>query len=518
MVPSLLRTLLLGSIVSTTSARTTPAIECSALEPPSIAGAEITAFSALITSDFGLEVCNINLNLRHNGANDSVRIQTLLPINGYNGRFLGAGGGGLTAGWFDEMLAFHIGDGFAVAATDAGVDVPVLPSLPPEAIPQLVMNFAFLSVHEMTVASKWLVEQFYGEPVTHSYWSGCSMGGRQGLIEAQSYPGDYDGILVSSPVADWPRFTVASLWLYLVQVREDTYPEPCVWDGITRAAVEACDDLDGIRDSLISNPLACDFDAHDVVGKTVCEDTIVTETMAKLWNEVTAGPSKPDGSRAWYGFPPGTNLTVATTPVAFDHTNKWTAFMVERVGFAFDEHTIAADELHERIELSNQLYGKAFRTDEVSLAAFRDAGGKMVVWHGMADSIVQPQDILAYRQRVQDDLAGRTSGTDPLAWQGADPVQEALHNPHHEADDEKSDLHDFMRLFTAPGVEHCRGGQGAVPTDALGQLMRWVEEGVKPETLKAKGEVGQRELCLWPETLRYKGEGDVAEASSWTCV
>ena len=345
------------------------------------------------------------------------------------------------------------------------------------------------------------------------------MGGRQGLIEAQRYPGDYDGILSSSPVADWPRFTVASLWPYLVQVREEAFPEPCVWDGITKAAIAACDDLDGVSDHLISNPLACDFDALDLVGETVCTDTTVTETMAKLWNEVTAGPIGPDGSRAWYGFPPGTDLTVATTAETFDNTNKWTAFMVERVGFALNEHTIPADKLYERIDLANQPYGRAFATDEVSLKHFKEAGGKMIIWHGMTDSIVQPQDILAYRQRVEDDLISRTAGTEPFAWQDADPVQEVLHNPHDGAStDKQSSLHDFFRLFTAPGVEHCRGGTGAVPMNALGQLIKWVEEGVAPETLAASGEVGERELCLWPETLRYRGEGDLKKASSWVCV
>lgn len=467
------------------------ACSCSTLEPPEIEGFEVTDFSAVKTDKFGPIVCDVNIYLTHGDANDTVRVQTLLPLQGlYNGRFRAVGGGGLDAGWFDDRLAENIEDGYVVAATDAGLDPASDWLNQPDLVQQLLVNFVYLSIHEMTLVGKALAEQLYGEPPSYSYFTACSNGGRQGLAGAQRYPEDYDGVLAVAPVSDFPRFSAGSMWPYLVQVRENTFPEFCVWDAITDKAIDAC----AGPDRMISDPLNCDFDATSLVGETVCEDVTITETIAKLWKEVTAGPTNPDGSRAWFGYPAGTNLTNVASPGWFEYGSWLVRNFVEQIpdGEKFDENTIPADELYLRIERADRLFGQLFMTDNVDLTSFRDAGGKLLSWHGLADETVPPQLTHQYRERV-------------------------LSNLDDDNEDESSSGTDFFRFFEAPGVRHCRGGQGAVPTRDLQQLVDWVENDNAPETLEASGVVGDRELCLWPGLLTYTGDGDLAEASSWTC-
>jgi pimeloyl-ACP methyl ester carboxylesterase len=402
------------------------------------------------------------------------------------------GGGGLEVGWFEDRLAANIEDGCVVAATDGGL-IPEADWSIPSVAQQLLVNFAYLSIHEMTLVGKALAEQLYGGPVSYSYFTACSNGGRQGLMAAQKYPEDYNGVLAVAPVADWPRWSPASMWANLVQVREDNFLDVCVWDSITARAIETCDADDGGEDGIIGDPLDCEFDASSMLGETVCDNVVITETIAKIWNDVTAGPTNPDGSSAWFGFPPGSNLTNLASKDFWWDATWWTINFVEQFE-DFDESTIPAGDLHIYIEKSSQLYGELFMTDEIDLNPFRKAGGKLLSWHGLADETVPPQIAIQYRER-------------------------ALAAVDYEDDNDQEDGagNDFFRFFAAPGVRHCRGGQGAVPTRDLQQLVEWVEEGKAPERLEASGVVGDRELCLWPGKLTYTGQGDLADASSWTC-
>jgi hypothetical protein len=487
----LLTFITLASFATASTTRTIdPVVKCSCLIPPEIEGAEVIGFSAHKTNRWGLEVCNVNINLTHGSSGDHVRVQTLLPIDGYSGRLVGVGGGGLNEIRFDDLLAEHLPGGFAAVTTDAGfLSHAELMEMRVEEFEQLMKNLAYVSTHDLTLVGKALAKQFYGVDVEYAYWNGCSMKGRPGLVEAQRYPEDYDGIYAYSPVVDWPRFSVSSIWPHLIQHRYNLWPETCIWTGITNMAIEACDHLDGAIDGVIGNPLDCGFKAMSIIGQTVCSDTVVTETMAKVWDEVSGGPTNPDGSNAWFGYPVGTNMTRLVAREGFPLLSWFTALFVEGITpkeMTLD--TIPADELYLRIEKADRLYSKLFSTNNVDLTQFRDAGGKLLVWHGWSDGTISAEDSINYQRRVQENLEG-----------GAD-------------------VEDFFRLFIAPGVDHCRDGNGALPTRAMQQLIDWVESGLEPETLDARGPAGERDLCIWPNQLVYSGEGNVSEASSWTCV
>ncbi|KAL2686962.1 hypothetical protein Neosp_004509 [[Neocosmospora] mangrovei] len=463
-----------------------PVVSCTSLQAPEVPGATVLNLSAKEITSNGVKVCDVNVYITHGDAADKVRIQTYLPLKEYKGRFQGLGGGGMVAGNFDEALSGPAGQGFATGSTDAGRPNAKIADDTWAGDDQLLRNFAYLSVHEMTVVGKSLAAQFYGQPVDYSYWNGCSNGGRQGYEEVQRYPGDYDGVLANAPGVNWDRFLVADLFPYLVEVWEREFPPVCVWETITAASISACDELDGGKDGVINDPFQCKFDARSTVGDTACNTTI-TEKHARMWNRITEGPRDPNNSQLWGGLIPGTNFTSLAASRPFAIARAWFAGFVE--GNAnFSIANIGRDAFLTQFYKSQAKFKCVMGADNPDISAFRDAGGKLLTWHGLVDQLIPVYGTIDYRLRVEGHLGGNEA------------------------------VNSFYRFFLAPGVDHCGLGIGAEPTDPLQQLMDWVENGTAPEVMPATGEVGQRNLCLFPKKLRYTGDGDHADASSWACV
>ncbi|KAI1374930.1 feruloyl esterase B [Hypoxylon crocopeplum] len=463
-----------------------PVKACTALQAPKVEGAVVKRLTATEKTSAGVVVCDVNVYLTHGTAADTVRIQTYLPLHNYTGRFQGLGGGGMVAGVFDEALALTAGQGYAVGSTDAGRANATMTDATWAGNEQLLINFAYLSVHEMTVVGKALAAQFYGVPVEYSYWNGCSNGGRQGYEEAQRYPGDYDGVLANAPGINWDRFLVADLHPFLVEVKNNVYPPKCVWETITAEAVKACDMLDGGRDGVINLPHLCRYNGRAAIGKDAC-GTPITDIHADMWNEITRGPLDPAGNPVWAGRLPGTNLNETAGAQPFVVSMTWTASFVE-FNSSFDVSTIPFDKLYAEVAKSEVLYRPIMGGDNPDLSGFRDAGGKLLTWHGLVDQILYPFGTTNYRLRVEKRLGGNAA------------------------------VNDFYRLFMAPGVQHCGGGIGAQPIDPLSLLVDWVEKDKAPKVMPASGDIGTRNLCLFPKNLIYSGKGDLANASSWICL
>jgi hypothetical protein len=275
------------------------------------------------------------------------------------------------------------------------------------------------------------------------------------------------------------------------------YPPSCVLAAITSAAVDECDDLDGIKDGVISALSLCKFDPASTIGQNVdCNGTSLTiskldaEVVSAIWQ----GPQASNGSALWYGLNRGAELdglggTACTSvtectgtpmPVSSDYITRWvlqepsfnlTALTQKDFARIF---TFSVDQYHDLIGTSNP-----------DLSAFRQAGGKMITWHGLADPLIFPQGTANYYQRV-----------------------EAL----------DAEVRDYYRFFEAPGVGHCGMGTGEIPSDPFDAVVAWVENGTAPETLAAVSDDGSRtrNLCLYPLLSVFKG-GDPADASSFVC-
>ncbi|MFC0113895.1 tannase/feruloyl esterase family alpha/beta hydrolase [Kibdelosporangium aridum] len=431
--------------------------------------------------------CAVTVTLTHPGVGDKVAVKVWLPLSGWTGRFQGLGGGGYSMGGWDADLATQVKLGYAVATTDGGVEAnPMSPASwaldeNGNVNKELLTNFASRSLHDMAVVGKAVTNQYYGRAPKYSYWNGCSTGGRQGMENAQSFPDDYDGINAAAPAINWDRFVVANLWAQVVQNEERNRLTSCELDAFEKAAVDACDKIDGVADRVINDPRTCRYNPADLVGtKIVCEGHELTispadaEVVRKIW----------DGPRGWFGFNKGADLEWTAGPVPFEISATWVQYFIKQ-NPRFDVTKMSYAEYYRTFVASQVRYNSIIGADDPDLSAFRKSGGKIVTWHGTDDALIPYQGTVDYRERV----ARRTGN-----------------------------VNDFYRVFLAPGADHCFGGPGAVPIDPLAAVVDWVEKGKAPQTLPARTADGtaSRNLCLYPLVPKYIG-GDPNSADSFTC-
>ncbi len=446
--------------------------------------------------------CRVAAALTHPPAGDRIRVFIGLPITGWNGRFQGVGGGGFSGGNPNGVLA-PVAEGYAAGATDTGHEGGS-GSFALDANGRLnwllIRDNAYLGIHEMTLAGKALVEAFYGAAPRHSYFNGCSTGGRQGLAEAQRYPADYDGILSGAPAINWTKLLAESMWGQLAMLQSGDFLPQCKFAAAQAAAVAACDADDGVKDGVIDDPRSCTFDPKQLVGTSAGQCGAFTEADAEVIRKIWQGPRRQDGSFLWYGLPRGgdfmamsgtggTPLTGRPNSIPLDWMR---SFLNQNPQWDWTGLTAASYEHF--VDQSVEEFSTVFATDNPDLSAFRDRGGKIVLWHGWADDMIPTEGSIDYYQRVQRQMGG------------AEKTAE------------------FARLFLAPGVGHCSGGPGPQPAGQFDAVVRWVEEGKAPEVLNAVRRdlagavVRSRPLCQFPLAAKYKGTGSTDDAANFVCA
>jgi pimeloyl-ACP methyl ester carboxylesterase len=459
----------------------------------------------------GLNICEVNVTFSHEGEEDLVQVQTWLPLHEWNDRVLAVGGSAWAAGFGTANLAIPAKQGYAVSSTDAGL--PLNPYSPEAwALKQdgsvdigLLTNFAHRSVHDMAVVGKAVTEAFYRQPAKYSFFNGCSTGGRQALAAAQRYPEDFDGILSGSPAIHWTEYVIAELWPQVVMYEHGKYLSQCEMGVFVQAAIEACDNLDGVTDGVINDPAKCLFDPQQLVGKVFdCSNqgqrVTITREAATIVSKIWIGPQTAGGEQLWHGLFKGASLVALSGSTQVNGTTVGAPFLVADtwVRFFVEQNPELSLVQIDQGTFVNLFYKSKTKFDELigsanpDLQAFRDAGGKLMITHGLADDLIYPQGSIQYVEEVQSAL-GR-------------PVD------------------DFMRLFLSPGVDHCAtaASYGAVPTDPFGALIQWVEQGSAPFELAAHTSETNpaqfaRKICPYPEVARYRGYGDPTVAESYVC-
>lgn len=454
----------------------------------------------------------------HPGWNDRINVEIWLPLDNWNGRFQGVGGGGYRTGSGPPSLVVPINDGYSAAYTDGGHSIESANAASPANWAllspgnlnyPLLQDFAAVALADMALLGKAITESYYGQKPDYSYWTGCSTGGRQGLMLAQRYPDLYDGIVALAPAVNWDTFLVTEFWVQQFMNELGAYPPPCEIQAFTKAAVTACDKLDGLKDGVISNATACQFDPHSVVGThfSCGNDTAqFTHEGALVVEAAWTGPIDSQGTRQWYGLGKDANLSalVQTVPATGNSSAKgvpqmyapdWIKYFVAKDP-DLDIGNLSNEEYFRILHLSRNEFRSILGTSDPDLSPFKARGGKMITWHGLADQLIFPNGSVDYYQRVSEEV---------------------------------SDVQDFYRFFEAPGVAHCSGGAGAQPVGELEALVQWVEHGVAPETLAATnvtlngakpgpGEsLPKRKICAWPKEQKYSG-GDPLVAESFDCV
>jgi feruloyl esterase len=447
-------------------------------------------------------ICRVTAITTHPPAGDKVRIWVAIPTTSWNGRFMGTGGGGFSGGSAGGVNG-PVALGFAAGSTDTGHtggSAAFALGADGKLDWQGIRNFAHVGIHEMTVTGKALTQAMYGVAPRYSYFNGCSTGGRQGLMEAQRYPQDYNGIASAAPAINWTNLLVQSLWGSMLMQNASNPIPACKLAAATTAAVTACDGIDGVTDGVIEDPGLCKYDPKALVGTSAASCEAFTQADADIIRKLWDGPRRLDGGPLWYGMPRGADLNALSasrgTPLApqvFGFANDWLRFFIHQDP-QFDWRTVTPEAYQALWDRSYEQYANVIGTDNPDLSAFRDRGGKTIIWHGWADQLITADGSLDYYKRVQERMGGAKATSN------------------------------FARLYMAPGVAHCAGGPGPQPTGVLDALLTWVETGKAPETLSAvrrdqSGAVTRsRPLCQYPLVAKYSGKGSTDDAGNFTCT
>ena len=437
----------------------------------------------------------------HPPAKDRVTVWVALPLKNWNGRFMGTGGGGFVGGSLNGTRG-PAAQGFATAATDTGHEggsgAFALNANGRLNWPEIRDN-AYLGIHAMTVVGKALTQAFYGQPPRYSYFIGSSTGGRQGLMEAQRYPDDYDGIFSGCPAVNWARMVPGTLWAQAVMREANHYVSQAKLAAATAAAITANDATDGVTDGVIADPLRCAWDPKEFVGTKVGDETF-SAADADVLRQIWDGARTRAGKFLWHGYTRGTNLSsVAVTegaPLAgkpFGIAFEWVKFFLAQ-NPNYSAAALNRDEFELLLSQSAELFGPVFSAADPDLTRFRDRGGKLLITHGLADQLIPPQSTIEYYERVQQ----RMGGVEKTA--------------------------EFARLFLVPGVDHGFRGAGPTPQGTQAALIRWVEEGKAPDRLlgEVKDAAGKvlrtRPLFSFPQFAQYSGTGNADDAVNFVAA
>lgn len=434
--------------------------------------------------------CRVAATLKPSNDSD-IRVEVWLPVSGWNRKYEAVGNGGWAGSISYGAMAAALRRGYATSSTDTG-HVGDTGSFA-LGHPEKYIDFAYRSEHEMAVTAKAIIRAFYGEPPRFSYWNGCSTGGRQALMEAQRYPEDFDGIIAGA--AANPRIALAAsgLWIAAAVLKDPaSYIPPSKYLVIHQAAIKACDLTDKLQDGLIGDPMQCRFDPRVIQCKGSDRPDCLTAAQVEAARKIYAGPSNPRTKAQIYpGLAPGSELgwgVRAQGPEAADRvvdTFRYAVFQDPKWNwrtFDFDK------------DMETALRSSAAIVDanDANLRPFFSRGGKLLMYHGWDDPQVAPGASINYYKRVVETLGGVAKTTNSI------------------------------RLFMAPGMGHCGGGEGPNTFDALGALEHWVEQGKAPEAIIAShptnGAVDRtRPLCPYPQIAQYKGAGSIDDAANFAC-
>ena len=440
-------------------------------------------------------------------AQPELHMEVRLPAN-WNGRFYMFGNGGWAGEAFDtpRRVANHaraLRAGFATASTDTGHSAAQEPGASFALTRQKLLDFGFRSLHVTAQTAKMLVHTYYGAAPSRSYYDGCSQGGRQGLTLAQRFPDDFDGIVAGAPALYNSRNMVTRA--YWMKGQDASPLPPAKLPLLAETVYAKCDAADGLKDGLITDPLRCNFQAaRDLPRCPAAQDgpTCFTApeiaSIERIHTDVTR-----QGKRFFPGWPVGAEVVVPGGNSGWlgqvirgtDGRSVWANYAQEFFRYMAAPGSDAAQAIRTfdinkdipRLEYLHQ----TIDASDPDLTAFRQRGGKLLIYFGWADPQLNPRVAVEYYEQVTAQMGASTP--------------------------------EFARLFMVPGMFHCGGGVGANTFDAVTPLIQWVEAGVAPQSIPASQVSGgktvrTRPLCPHPQVAKYKGAGNVDDAANFLCA
>ena len=427
----------------------------------------------------------------------SIGFELWLPAtDAWNRRFLGTGNGGYSSTLsYPEMIA-ALKKGYAVAGSDTGHEGDDLKFAIGH--PGKIEDWGYRAVHVMTEVSKLIIRHYYARFPDYSYFAGCSTGGQQALSEAQRFPADYDGIIAGDPGNNRIRLNAGFLWSWLALNQNSGASLPVSKLAVIhKAVVSACDALDGVKDGLIADPRRCKFDPETLVCKEGDQGTCLTPPQVEAVRRVYEGARNPrTGEQIFAGSARGSEANGTAQvggwsgyfagkeePARLDF---WRYWVFHDPGWDLHTFDFDRDVTYAESELP------AVVANSPNLSAYKQRNGKLIMYHGWADPVVPPEDGIRYYESVESAMGGHDRTAD------------------------------FLRLFMAPGMGHCGGGEGPNTFDTLAALDGWVTNGAAPAKIIAshssKGVIDRtRALCPYPQVAKWDGKGSIDDAASFAC-
>lgn len=467
-------------------------VETGAFTPPVAPGGRAPSRASVTRTYGGLPAfCRVIATLRP--TNDSnITVEVWMPLSGWNGKYQAVGNGAFRGSISHSAMAAALANGYATSSTDTGhigntaefgLDHP-----------EKVVDFGWRSLHLMAVLTKEVIAAHYDESLRYSYWNGCSAGGRQAMKMAQAFPEDFDGIVAGAPGQDWSGRAAGAL-----RVASYLGSNPAARLSaddrllVHAAAISACDAADGVVDGLIDSPQRCDFDPAVLQCEGAKNGSCLTAAQVGTVRMLYTSPVNPSTNREITGLVPGSELN--WTDLGWTNSARSTGLELYRYlvygdpnwtidRFDFDTDIVKAEETDD--ETLNAL--------DPDLKPFFARGGKLLAYHGWSDAQISPLNATQYYERVVESVGSA------------------------------EEVHDSYRLFMAPGMGHCGGGEGPSVFDKMALIEAWVEEGRAPDHVLAtkfgpEGEVEMRRpLCAYPARAVYDGNGDPKREESFSCA
>jgi feruloyl esterase len=417
-----------------------------------------------------------------------IRIEVWLPPAAeWNRKFQAVGNGGWAGTISYGALQTALKAGYATASTDTGHHDTggafVLGH------PEKLIDFAWRSEHEMTVKAKAIIQAFYGDAPRFSYWNGCSTGGRQALKEAQMFPNDFDGIIAGAP----GNRNLNALWVAHALIKDPAANLPKEkYALIHKAVLDACDSIDGVKDGLIDDPTRCKFDPRILLCKSNETSNCLTPAQVEGVRKAYTAPKHPATGKPLFGpLAPGSELhwgTLAAGPEPYSPALDQLRYVAFKDP-AYDWRTF---NFQKDVALFEKPEHLAMNATDPNLAKFFGHGGKLLIYQGWNDPNVSPYNTIRYFNEVQEALGGA------------------------------SKVANNIRLFMAPGMGHCSGGDGPNAFEKVPVLEQWVEQGKAPDAIIAThstaGKIDRsRPLCPYPQVAKYNGTGSTDAAENYSC-
>lgn len=444
-----------------------------------------------------------------------IRFEVWLPVTGWNGRMVGTGNGGFAGTFYYQQMGPYLKRGFAAVGSDAGHQAEGTDSTWAFGHPEKVKDFGWRAIHLTAERAKQIIDAYYGKPAEKAYFESCSDGGREGLMEAQRFPEDYDGIMAGAPAYAWSTMLGEGVRMVQGLIGDPAnYIPDRKLPAIQRAVLAACDHLDGVKDGIVGNPSQCHFDPQVLLCKQEDELTCLTQpqidTLKGLYGRAGNEPGAAPTPGLSMGDETGWKAWVIGTDPLESYGTRYVINYFRYMVTGDPKFNVLTADPKELMRESIEKNAADLDATNPDLSRFAAHGGKLILFHGWDDPAIPPGYTILYFESVEKRMGAEKTAS-------------------------------FARLYMVPGMEHCGLGPGA---NSLGQyggetsagpkyglfdsLQHWVEQGsplndvvATHYAVGADGKVEPaftRPLCAYPEIAKYSGSGDTNDAANFSCV